>query len=100
MFTPPIFDGECWGPWRFDARLLTITHEDTGYEIDLEELTTSARLLDCIFQTRNKTWCSCEDAGALLAALQELLDPQANLCSWGVDKCLEPPAYISQLLSR
>lgn len=31
-------------------------------------------------------WCSREDAGYLLQAIDDLLDPQAHVCSNGVER--------------
>jgi hypothetical protein len=40
------------------------------YEIDLEQCTTSARLLDFIFQVSRKPWCDRALAGEVLSALE------------------------------
>jgi hypothetical protein len=37
------------GQWKYDPELLTVTH-DEGYEIDLEQLTTTAKLLDMLLR--------------------------------------------------
>lgn len=79
----PIGQGFRWGHWQLDATLLTLTHIEEGYEIDLEKLTTPARVCDVIFQVAAKLWCTKDDAGDLLEALHMLLDPQKNLCSCG-----------------
>src|SRR6266850_8563237 len=87
LFHYPPQHGDHWGPWQFDARLLTLTHiDDSWYEIDLETLDTSARMLDLIFQITSKTWVSREDAGHLIEALRALLSLQANLCSFGYER--------------
>jgi hypothetical protein len=72
-----------YGPWTFNRKNLTLTHEN-GYEIDVETWTTSAQVLDWIFQIHAKGW---EDAApALLDAMEDIIDPQANLCSFGQEK--------------
>ena len=81
-----IAHGHEWGPWRLNARNLTLIHVPEDYEIDLESCVSSARVLDWIFQVSTKTWCTKDDAADLLTALHDVLDPQANLCSFGVDK--------------
>jgi hypothetical protein len=64
-----------------------LTHRDAPwYEVDLEEMTTSAQMLDWIFQIRRKTWCTSEDAGDLLQLLDRLLHPQSSLCSGGTER--------------
>lgn len=71
--------------WAYDSDRLTLT-EPGGYRISLETLTTSARTLNTIFQVRYKPWCDPMAAGMFLAALEELLMPQACLCSWGEER--------------
>ena len=88
--------GVCWGPWRYDATLLTLTHEGAAYEIDLETCTSSARVLDWIFQVTAKRWCTAHDAHLLLLALDALLSPQATLCSWGQSKTLDVRWYLQE----
>jgi len=77
--------GKKWGPWRYDARLLSLTHTARRYEVDLEQCNTSAEILDWLCQVSQRSWCSREDAGYLLAALDALLDPQAHVCSGGIE---------------
>jgi hypothetical protein len=76
--------------WRFDEVLLTLTSEvppaPYEYEIDLEELRSSAQVLDVICQIAEKTWATSRIVGDLVRALNLLLEPQANLCSWGQSK--------------
>ena len=88
--------GACWGTWRYDAALLTLTHDGAGYEIDLETCTHSARVLDWIFQVTAKRWCTAHDAHLLLLALDELLYPQATLCSFGQSKTLNVRWYLQE----
>lgn len=76
----------CWGRWHLDTNTLELIATDTHgrgiYFIDLERMGTSAAVLDWIFQVTGKTWCSRKDAGDLIAALRDILDPQARLCSF------------------
>jgi hypothetical protein len=77
-----------WGHWRFIPNLLVLSYRSPGgeYEIDLETCTTSAQVLDWIFQIHDKLWCRPQDRVDLLNALNWLLHPQANLCSWGEER--------------
>jgi hypothetical protein len=95
--TEPISDHQTWGPWVFHADTLTLCHEHEYYEIDLEDLDTCAGLLDCLFQITAKVWCSPEDAGCLIEAFRELLNPQANLCSFGQEQEFNPTAYLKKI---
>ncbi len=74
--------GDTWGNWRYKAKLLTLTHVPEDYEIRLDECSTSAETLDWIFQVASKTWVTPEDLGNLILALDDIIDPQANLCSF------------------
>lgn len=95
----PIRDGHEWGPWRLDAKLLTLTHI-RGYEIDLERIHSSAEMLDWIFQVLHKIWCTPETTKGLLDAFDALFDPQANLCSMGHSKTINPTAHLRQKSPR
>lgn len=78
-----------WGPWRFDEKLLTLTHVDAdgrGYEVDLERMSTCAEALDAIFQVANKVFITPDQLGLFVDAVDSLLHPQRTLCSGGVDK--------------
>ena len=74
-----------WGRWRLYTETLELVFEErpgcSGYCIDLERMNTSAAVLDWIFQLHGKGWCSSEDIGDLIAALDDILSPQARLCS-------------------
>ena len=73
------------GKWTFKEELLVLEH-DNGYQVDLEELTTSAELADWIFQIAEKAWCSDTDLGIFVRMLNEILCPQGTLCSQGKEQ--------------
>ena len=75
-----------WGNWMFDSKNLTLTHTTEEYEIDLEEIHSSAALLDWIFQILGEQWADANTIYDLLRAFDDILDPQANYCSWEEDK--------------
>jgi len=88
-----------WGKWVFDRKNCTLTYdpERTGYEIDLEEIHTSAEMLDWVFQLWNKIWIQEDDPQGiadLIAAFDDLLYPQSNYCSFGKDKRVLNPKEI------
>jgi hypothetical protein len=77
-----------YGWWHLDRENLTLTlHRNSpsgyDYEVDLEWLTTSGAMLDIICQIASKTWGTPEVVGTLVAALNDIFHPQANLCSFG-----------------
>lgn len=93
-------DKDCWGPWRYKKETLVLEYVPRDrhwwYEVDLERCKTSAQVLDWIFQVSNKhrSRVSAEDIGYLIDALQDLLHPQANLCSFGQDMKFDTTRYL------
>lgn len=94
-----LLHGHTWGPWILNARNWTLIHVDAQYyEIYLENIRSSALLLDYIFQIAGKQWCSESDAGYLLKAFQELFHPQRTLCSSGVAKAFDPTTHLKKMV--
>jgi hypothetical protein len=103
----PKTEATCWGCWEFDRALFVLRHVDGGgvrapygYEIDLEDCTTSAEVLDWIAQIEAKTWGTPIVVGHLVTALCDLLDPQARLCSWGQSKRIPKRELRALLLAN
>ena len=76
-----------FGVWRYYAQYRTLVTRAGGYnyEIDLEKIHNSATMLDWIFQIHNKEWEVPAVVPDLVRAFQELINPQARLCSFGKD---------------
>ena len=74
-----------WGNWVFNPKHLTLTHSPEDYEIDLERIHSSAAILDWIFQIQGKDWADEQTLYDLLRAFRDILDPQANYCSFEED---------------
>jgi len=73
-----------WGPWRFDTPRLCLVHEQISYEIDLERINSCAEMLDWIFQIQGKV--EIYEAAEVPAAFADIFKPQANCCSFGIEK--------------
>lgn len=86
--------GDTWGRFTFRRDNLTLEHGLYGYYIDLERCKTPAQLLDYMFQIEAKTWMTLEDKGHLVEAVQDLLYPQQNLCSFGTNKRMNATEYL------
>ncbi len=82
----PGFFTEDFGPWRFDPDDLLLIHKQGSYIIPLERITSSACLLDWIFQIQKKPWANPVTIISLLIAFRCILDPQKNYCSFEEDK--------------
>jgi hypothetical protein len=74
-----------WGNWRLETASLELMHATDEYQI-----------LDWIFQINKKPRevYPAQDLADLLQALQDILDPQANLCGGGAGKRLDATAYL------
>src|SRR6266404_8964624 len=70
-----------WGNWLFKPNNLTLTHSVEGYEIDFEEIHSSAAILDWIFQIHGKPWADARTMYDLVQAFDDILAPQVNYCS-------------------
>jgi hypothetical protein len=79
-----------WGPWALDRKRLVLELPQDEwtplYEVDLERCPTAAAVLDWIAQVQGKGWATPAIVGHLVAALCDLLEPQARLCSWGMSE--------------
>lgn len=56
------------------------------YYIELERCGTSAQVLDWIVQISKKTWADDKCVANLVRILDDVLDLQANYCSFGVER--------------
>ncbi|MTJ54047.1 hypothetical protein FJR38_16025 [Anabaena sp. UHCC 0253] len=78
-----------WGNWTFNSANLTLTNKTLvgyDYDIDLEKIHSSADILDWIYQVFGKDGCDQKTIHDLVSAFDEILDPQANFCSFGEEK--------------
>jgi hypothetical protein len=93
-----------WGPWHIDRGTYVLWTEAGGYryEVDLERCLTSAEVLDWICQIARKQWDGDHAAtvAGLVAALDDVLNPQAHLCSSGCSKRLTRAAVRGLVASR
>lgn len=69
--------------WTFNVEQRVLVHNATGYEIDLDRMSSTAEVLDWICQVAKKRWCSHEGVGELVSMLMLILNPQDGMCSWG-----------------
>ncbi len=89
-----------WHPWTFNRSNLTLEHPNS-YWVDLERCNTSAEMLDWIFQVNTKGWATPEVIAGLVHALRDLLHPQANLCSMGVERGpINPERVIKKQIEK
>lgn len=90
-----------WGRWKYNPR----THEleinkkyggtSHSYGVDLERCTTSAELLDWIYQVKHKGFIRPDDIADLVYAIDDIFDTvQRRLCSCGDNLIFNPGKYL------
>jgi hypothetical protein len=67
-----------------------------SYECDLERIRQSSNLLDFIFQVRGKAWATSAVMRDLIEAIDDIIQPQASLCSGGGHKVIADPTKFLQ----
>jgi hypothetical protein len=97
--------------WRFDQTNLSLVYcnDDPDndfriyggrrfvYDIDLEACCNSSQILDRIFQVSVHAWATPECLGCLVMALDDILYPQQNICSFGLNKSYTHEELLKQL---
>ena len=85
-------------PWRLNPEDYTLELFSPGlkhwvYAVDLETCTSSAQVLDWIFQIEGKYMDIPEEqvTPGLVSLLNDILHPQSTLCSMGQDRRLTKP---------
>lgn len=87
-FSPWVLDPDTYVLRIEGVRRSVFDSPGDGYEVDLEECLTSAQVLDWIMQVAQKTWATDSIVAALIRGLDEVLNPQAFLCSFGRSQTL------------
>lgn len=92
--------GDRWGNWEYNAETFVLWNEKTSYEVDLERCSTSAEMLDWIFQVAGKAWATADELGHLVEALDDTLHPQGTLCGFGKGKTLDVKAFLTEKAAK
>ena len=90
-----------WGRWTFNPSNSCLETHITStalYQVDVEEMTNSASILDWIFQVSEKTWASSQDTGDLVKAIVELLG--RGVASGGIDHPLDAKALLAKVFGE
>jgi hypothetical protein len=88
-----------WGDWVLNPQNLTLTYINEEYEIDLEEIHSSAAILDWIFQIVGKNY-GVKAAYDLLRAFEDILKPQQNYCSFGKERGIGNKKLVRNLIKE
>jgi hypothetical protein len=81
--------GNGWGPWKLDPDRFVLDRAPdsvNSYPIDLLSCQDSDEVLDWICQVACQRWADDATLAGLARALNDVLDPQATLCSVGEPK--------------
>ena len=85
-----------FGNWSLRRQTAELVHRPTQYAVDLERCLSAAEVLDWIAQLGKKGWLTDRDFRDLFRLLDEVLDIQGNLCSFGH----EPPDAMDRVIGR
>ncbi len=87
-------------PWRFNRKTQTLQlfgpRGNRRYCVGLRSCRTSAGVLDWIMQIAKKPWADDPILAGLVRDMNRLLNPQANLCSCGIEK---GPINVAKVLA-
>lgn len=92
MFRRPEKD-DWWGDWHLievnTLELITAVYGDNNscwiYEVYLDEMKSSAKVLDVITQISHKSWCTETILSDLVWSLDDCLKLQENYCGFGTE---------------
>lgn len=95
-------DGTAWGDWHLETSNLTLVLKSGrhNYEIDLEEITDSAHMLDWIIQLRMKAWVTNDIIGDLVSAFQDIFRPQATICGNGQNVTINATEHLQAVIAK
>jgi hypothetical protein len=83
-----------WGDWTLSKDTHVLENKANGYGIPLDEIGSSAAMLDWIFQIQAKAWGDQKTMFELLRAFDDVLNPQACYCSGERDKRPDAEALV------
>ena len=88
-----------WGRWTFNPRnacleIEIVAGHGVEYQVPADELKSSARILDWIYQLRDKTWATSADIGDLVQAIRDLFG--RGVASGGLDHPFDPKPILTK----
>jgi hypothetical protein len=104
LVRPEIKVNYWWGPWKLGGRNALFCYDPTGkfdnpvYWIDLERMNSSAQVLEKICDIATKNWATADILANLVWALEDIFDPQRNLCADGEDIPFNAEAHLARLV--
>lgn len=92
-----------WGDWSLDTNTRQLVYNDdegNNYEVNVDEFTSSAPVLDWIFQLQGKTWMTPQGMGDMLAAIDGIFHVQSSFCSGGQDHKIDATACVTAYIAN
>ena len=87
-----------WGNWDLNVGNACLEFNDPQmgmiYQIPVDEISTSAEVLDWIYQVEEKTWASDVDVGHLVSAMREILG--RGIAGGGLDNPVDAKSILSR----
>ena len=100
-----IRNGMRWGDWQLHADSERSSYTlllESGlhhYEVRIDEITDTAKMLDWIFQLRMKTWVTNDIMGDLLSAFLDLFAPQTTLCGAEIGREIDARSQLRKVIA-
>jgi hypothetical protein len=91
-----------WGDWTLNPNTRQLVYDDgnvPSYEVNIDDMSSSARTLDWIYQLHGKTWMTPKGIHDLLTAIEDIIGVQGNLCSGGVDHVVNAKAFVDDYIA-
>ncbi|MBY4641588.1 hypothetical protein K6L44_16680 [Gluconacetobacter entanii] len=85
-----------WGNWQLNLKNACLEHPGPGvqpYQIYLGDITSSASILNWIYQMKEKTWMTSDDVSDLVKAFYDIFG--RGVCGDGVSHSFNPENILS-----
>lgn len=87
-----------WGDWQFNTSNACLEYTDPHtrqmiYQVPVDEMDTSARILDWIFQIEEKTWADRTVVGDFVTATRSILG--RHVAGSGIDSPIDPKRILT-----
>ncbi len=87
-----------WGNWTLNTTNACLEYSDPAlgsmiYQVPVDEMTTSAEILDWVFQIEEKTWANSAVIGDFVTAVAEILG--RGVAGGGIDRPIDPKSILT-----
>ena len=92
-----------WGNWKLNPETRQLEYNDgdsNTYEINVDDMNSSAPTLDWIYQLHGKTWMTPRGMYDLLTAIDDIFMVQGSFCSGGQDHRVDARALVTRYIAE